>query len=379
MTIYRERIDQDLMNLRDELYHLVTHQIEAEALNQLRRKNKLSQDQDICFLLRAIDECWDDFKAIIAQKHQEEAKFLLAQIRNIRNRHAHQYNFSLLDTYRALDDMQRFTNFLNLQIAKELAEQCTELLKQISQHLNQPQEHEASEIKKLKQTYSELLKKLPFNDVKQLDLALTHSSYLYENPHQIDDDNERLEFLGDTVIGLVVAHYFYENNPRYRESQLSQSKAKVENNLNLARFAQGLNLGQFIKVGNGENSETEKILADAFEAVIGAYFLDSGLAAVTKFMTPLIKSMGDLSIAVDPTQSVKNSAKNYKQKIADWAKIQQKTLPKYEVIQSGIAHKPMFMATVIVGDTWYGTAQANKKKQAEQQAAFDACKRLNLL
>lgn len=378
MTMYREMIDQDLLDLRDELYHLVTQKIDDKLLDQIRRKNKLSQDQDICFLLTAIDEYWHNFKEIIDEKDQAEAKFLLSQIRHIRNRHAHQDNFDLRDTFRALDKIERLTHILRLKIRTKLEEQCTELFKQIGQSFNHPTEEQTPENQVLTQAYAALLEKLPFRNVKMLDLALTHASYFYENPHQVDDDNERLEFLGDTVIGLVIAHHFYQNNPRNREAQLTQAKISVENNANLARFAKTLNLEKFVKVGNGNNPANDKILADTFEALLGAYFLDSGLEAVAKFMAPFIESMGEVLMSVDSTQNSMAQSQNHKQKLQHWAQTKQKSLPTYEVVKSGLPHSPTFIATVIVGNKQYGKAQGKNKKQAEQQAALDACKRLGL-
>lgn len=378
MTMYREMIDQDLLDLRDELYHLVIDKIDPESLDQIRRKNKLSQDQDICFLLTAIDEHWHNFKEIIDEKDQAEAKFLLAQIRHIRNHHAHQDNFDLRDTFRALDKIERLTHILRLKIRTKLEEQCTELFKQIGQNLNHPTEEQTPENQGLTQAYAVLLEKLPFRNVKMLDLALTHASYFYEHPHQVDGDNERLEFLGDTVIGLVIAHHFYQNNPRNREAQLTQAKISVENNVNLARFAKTLNLEKFVKVGNGNNPANDKILADTFEAILGAYFLDSGLEAVAKFIAPFIESMSEISTLVDSAQNSMPQGQNHKQKLQHWAQTKQKSLPKYEVVKSGLPHSPIFTVTVMVGNKQYGKAQGKNKKQAEQQAAFDACKRLNL-
>ncbi|MEA5421392.1 ribonuclease III [Spirulina sp. CCNP1310] len=378
MTMYREMIDQDLLDLRDELYHLVINKIDPESLDEIRRKNKLSQDQDICFLLTAIEQYWHDFKEIIDEKDQTEAKLLLSQIRHIRNRHAHQDDFDLRDTFRALDKIERLTHILRLKIRTKLEEQCTELFKQIAQSLNEPIQEPVPDNQGLTEAYAPLLKELPFRNVKMLDLALTHASYFYENPHQVDDDNERLEFLGDTVIGLIIAHYFYQKNPRHREAQLTQAKISVENNLNLARFAKILNLEKFVKVGHGNNPANEKILADTFEAVLGAYFIDSGLEAVTKFMAPFIESMADLSAPLDSRQNSMAQGSNYKQKLQHWTQTKQKSLPNYEVVKSGLPHSPIFIATVMVGNKQYGKAQGKTKKQAEQQAAFDACKRLGL-
>ncbi|MCW6037321.1 ribonuclease III [Spirulina subsalsa FACHB-351] len=379
MTTHRQQIDSTLVELAEQLHPLVTAKIDLTDLNKLSRQKKLPNQKDICFLLNAMYQYWDDFKYTIDEKERTQAKVLISELREIRNGHAHHQDFSLRDTYRALDTMQRLANLLNLEIKTKLDEQVTALLKEISQPTTRPKEDETPEIKALKQKYAELLEKLPFNEVKQLDLALTHSSYLWQNPYEVHDDNERLEFLGDTVISLVIAHYFYQNNPRYREAELTQVKSSIENNANLARFAQQLKLGNFVKVGKGESQDSYKILSDAFEAVIGAYFLDSGLNAVQAFLTPFIESMLHTppdSVAQDVSV---NQSLNYKNKLQHWAQTKRQNVPEYKSIKAGLQHSPRFTATVIINGKQYGQAEGKNKKEAEQNAAFKACKQLGLV
>ncbi|WP_017303862.1 ribonuclease III [Spirulina subsalsa] len=377
MTTHRQQIDSILLELADQLYPIVTGKIDQKDLEKL--KCYQSNQKDICFLLKAMDQYWNNFKEIIPQQDQKQARFLISELREIRNDHAHQEDFSLRDTYRALDSIQRFASILKLDLETKLEEQVTALLKEISQPPTRPKEDETPEIKALKQKYAELLEKLPFNEVKQLDLALTHASYLWQNPYEVHDDNERLEFLGDTVIALVIAHYFYCNNPRYREAELTQVKSNIENNANLARFAKQLKLRDFVKVGKGESQESEKVLSDAFEAVMGAYFMDSGLNAVQQFLTPFIESMFQSfpdSVAQDV--SVAQSL-NYKNKLQHWAQTKRQNLPEYKSTKLGSEHSPKFTVTVMISGKQYGQAEGKTKKEAQQNAAFKACRRLGLI
>lgn len=201
-------------------------------------------------------------------------------------------------------------------------------------------------------------------DAELLDLALTHRSYAYEHggiPH-----NERLEFLGDSVLGLAVTSMLYERFPDESEGTLSKRRASVVSMVALADVARGIGLGAHLKLGRGEEQtggrEKDSILADAMEAVFGAVFLSAGrsvaLALVQRLMTPLIEDPDRYGAAVDPKTSVQELAARLGA-----------APPTYEVTAEGPSHDRRFTAVVRVGDRT-ATGQGTSKKQAEMAAAL---------
>ena len=197
--------------------------------------------------------------------------------------------------------------------------------------------------------------------------ALTHRSYAYENGGL--PTNERLEFLGDSVLGLVVTDTLYRIHPDLPEGQLAKLRAAVVNSRALAEVGRGLDLGSFIRLGRGEEGtggrDKASILADTLEAVIGAVYLDQGLDAaaelVHRLFDPLIEKSSNLGAGLD-----------WKTSLQELTAAEGLGVPEYLVTETGPDHEKTFTAAARVGGVSYGTGTGRSKKEAEQQAAESA-------
>ncbi|MFC7894540.1 ribonuclease III [Streptomyces sp. NPDC057381] len=197
--------------------------------------------------------------------------------------------------------------------------------------------------------------------------ALTHRSYAYENGGL--PTNERLEFLGDSVLGLVVTDTLYRTHPDLPEGQLAKLRAAVVNSRALAEVGRGLELGSFIRLGRGEEGtggrDKASILADTLEAVIGAVYLDQGLDAaselVHRLFDPLIEKSSNLGAGLD-----------WKTSLQELTATEGLGVPEYLVTETGPDHEKTFTAAARVGGVSYGTGTGRSKKEAEQQAAESA-------
>ena len=197
--------------------------------------------------------------------------------------------------------------------------------------------------------------------------ALTHRSFAYENGGL--PTNERLEFLGDSVLGLVVTDTLYRTHPDLPEGQLAKLRAAVVNSRALAEVGRGLELGSFIRLGRGEEGtggrDKASILADTLEAVIGAVYLDQGLDAaselVHRLFDPLIDRSSNLGAGLD-----------WKTSLQELTAAESLGVPEYLVTETGPDHEKTFTAAARVGGVSYGTGTGRSKKEAEQQAAESA-------
>jgi len=197
-----------------------------------------------------------------------------------------------------------------------------------------------------------------------LRLALTHRSYAYE--HGGLPTNERLEFLGDSVLGLVVTDALYRTHPELAEGQLAKLRAAVVNMRALAAVARALDLGDFLYLGRGEvttgGRDKPSILADTLEAVIGAVYIDSGIevasSLVRRLINPLLRDSAALGAGLDWKTSLQESAS-----LAGLG------VPVYEVAESGPDHAKTFRAMVVLDRHSYGPGAGRNKKEAEQNAA----------
>lgn len=210
-----------------------------------------------------------------------------------------------------------------------------------------------------------------FNDIGMLNQSLSHTSYAYElEGNNGLFQNERLEFLGDVVLGLIVSEYIYHKYPTYMEGDLAKVRAKVVSRPILTKRAKLLNLGKYILLGKGEEMtggrSRHSILADTFEAVIGAIYLDSGLEKSRSFILSQLKE--DIEkITYDA------HVQDYKTDFQEFTQKKFKTLPFYKVInKEGPDHKRTFEVAVIVKGKIWGIGKGGSKKEAEQQAAFYA-------
>ena len=203
-----------------------------------------------------------------------------------------------------------------------------------------------------------------FDDDALLQRALTHRSWCAERPGQAS--NERLEFLGDAVLGLVVTDHVYRSYPALPEGELAKVRATVVSAAALAEVAVELGIGEALLLGKGEAAsggrEKPSILADAGEAVIGAVYLDGGWDAAATLVLRLVAER-IAEAASGP------GGQDYKTRLQELSARRFETLPRYEVADHGPDHAKHFSATVWVGDTARGTGQGRSKKQAEQAAA----------
>ena len=202
--------------------------------------------------------------------------------------------------------------------------------------------------------------------------ALAHRSWCGENGEV--ESNERLEFLGDSVLGLVVTHYVYEHFPHLPEGNLSEVRAGVVNARVLAEVAEELRLGDHVLLGKGEDSaggrQKQSILADAVEAVIAAVYLDAGYGAAREFV---LRCLAERIAEIAAGQGGRDA----KTRLQELAAQQGLGRPRYIVRDDGPDHAKHFYATVHLGDEPYGEGEGRSKKQAEQGAALIAWSRLS--
>jgi ribonuclease III len=197
-----------------------------------------------------------------------------------------------------------------------------------------------------------------------LERALMHRSFAYENGGL--PTNERLEFLGDSVLGLVVTDTLFRSHPELPEGQLAKLRAAVVNMRALANVARGLDLGSYVRLGKGEEGtggrDKSSILADTLEAVIGAVYLDQGLTAADG----LVHRLFDPVIA---EAARKGAGLDWKTSLQELCAAELLGVPEYHVEESGPDHQKSFRAFVRIGTETYGEGEGRSKKEAEQQAA----------
>jgi len=201
--------------------------------------------------------------------------------------------------------------------------------------------------------------------------AMTHASWNNERgePSGPGHDNERLEYLGDAVLELVVGEYLFRRFPTYDEGQLTQLRAALVNTTSLARLAEGLELGETLLLGKGAAKtgarKLPSLLANAFEAMIGAIFLDQGYRAATKVF---LQNIGDLADWSD---------ENFKGKLQEVSQERTGDTPRYRVVATGgPGHSREYTAEVVLGGAVGGSGRGRTKQAAEQAAAHDALDRL---
>jgi ribonuclease-3 len=200
-----------------------------------------------------------------------------------------------------------------------------------------------------------------------IELAMTHRSYAYENGGL--PTNERLEFLGDSVLGVIITEELYRRHPDLPEGQLAKLRAAIVNSRALAAVGRTIELGHFVKLGRGEQAsggrEKSSIVADAVEAVIGAYYLDRGTEATRELVLRLFAT------ALDDAASL-GAGLDWKTSLQELAAGRSLGSPEYLVLESGPDHQKAFHAKVLLGSVEVGEGRGNSKKQAEQLAAEQA-------
>ena len=205
-----------------------------------------------------------------------------------------------------------------------------------------------------------------FDDDSWLDLALTHRSWCAE--HGDAPSNERLEFLGDAVLGLSITDSLFRNNPKKAEGDLAKARAEIVSAPVLASIARSVGIGPLLRLGKGEElsggREKDSILADAMEAVIAAVYLDGGWHAA---QTLVVRHLSGASARAETTPG----KRDYKTRLQERAAEMSLPAPEYDISSTGPDHGRQFMSTVRVGRT-IGRGTGRSKKQAQQQAAKQA-------
>ena len=216
---------------------------------------------------------------------------------------------------------------------------------------------------------------LSFTNLSFLTRALTHRSFINENPTAVED-NERLEFLGDAVLDFVVGAWVYHHCPEMPEGDLTRMRSALVRNEQLAEFARGMDLGRGMRMGRGESAsggrDRDGLLGSAFEAVVGAIYLDAGLEAVEKFMAPLLDSVRERVM-------MRSEIYDPKSRFQEWAQSEKLGTPKYVTISaSGPDHAKVFEVEDRIKDQTYGRGKGPSKQIAARVAAQTALETLGI-
>jgi len=222
-----------------------------------------------------------------------------------------------------------------------------------------------------------LREKLPqnFNNDFLLTRALTHRSYLNENKHMLED-NERLEFLGDSILNFIVAEWLYQNFPEKQEGFLTKVRAALVHTHQLSSFARKIDLGPALLVGKGEDSaggrERDAILCDTFEALIAAIYLDTAIETVKEFIIPMFEAESEEILKSHGEEDVKSS-------LQEWAQAQGYPSPNYILVnERGPDHAKIFEVVAMINDREVASGLGKTKQQAEKHAALNSIKKLGI-
>ncbi len=216
---------------------------------------------------------------------------------------------------------------------------------------------------------------LEFNDPLLMERALTHRSFLNEHPDAIED-NERLEFLGDAVLDFIVGAWLYNELPEMPEGDLTKYRSALVHTERLADFALQINLGKALRLGKGEmqagGKQKPALLCDAFEAVIGALYLDQGIDAVQDFIMPMLReAMEDII--------TNHKGEDPKSKLQEVVQAQSLPIPEYVVINElGPDHSKIYEIEVLVNGKALGKGSGTSKQGATKMAAQDALANLGI-
>ena len=208
---------------------------------------------------------------------------------------------------------------------------------------------------------------IALHDPDAIGQAFVHASFANENPSLAAGNNERLEFLGDAVLGLIASHVLYERFPEADEGGLTAHRASLVNRAALASLARDLSLDQHLLLGRGEfeagGASRPSLLAAAFEALVGAVYLSEGLDSTQTAFAPLLASR------LSPTSDA-NAPKSAKSRLQEWSQRQRGTRPIYRLIEShGPAHAQQFTVEVVVGSERLASGEGSSRQRAEEHAA----------
>ena len=214
-----------------------------------------------------------------------------------------------------------------------------------------------------------------FQDKRLLMLAFIHRSFVNENRDLVAEHNERLEFLGDSILGCVVAEFLFRNNPTTPEGELSHLRSRLVQSTACASYVEKLDLGAFLLLGRGEQMSEgrgrESIHADLLEAIIGAIFIDGGLAAARDFLFD--------NFLEEMSEQLEAPSRNWKAELQDYSQRVYHETPYYEVVsESGPDHSKEFIIGVSIQGESFGAGRGSSKKEAQQFAAQAALQKISL-
>ena len=214
-----------------------------------------------------------------------------------------------------------------------------------------------------------------FKDPSRLEQALVHSSYINETPGLGRSHNERLEFLGDAALGLIIAEKLYQDLPEFSEGEMTKLRSALVCRETLARVAGGIGLGDYLYLGRGEEAsggrQKPANLAGAVEAVIAAVFLDRDEAVTRDFVLRLLGE--EMALLVS-----QGAAADYKSQLQEWLQSRQQLTPAYRLVEAtGPDHDKIFTVEVLAGDRVLGRGSGRSKKSAETGAARAVLERLS--
>lgn len=204
--------------------------------------------------------------------------------------------------------------------------------------------------------------------------ALTHKSFHHENPEEAPAHNERLEFLGDSVLGLIVARHLFAAEGGYPESMMSKIKAHIVKGAVLSEVAREISLGDYLRLGKGEEEtggrQKTSILSNALEALLGAVYMDGGYEEARGLVLRLFKERLDRAMA-------SGQFHDYKTELQEESQVLFRTLPEYRLVkEEGKEHKKIFTVEVFISGTGYGTGRGKSKKEAQALAAMEALEKI---
>lgn len=215
-----------------------------------------------------------------------------------------------------------------------------------------------------------------FRDKDLLTEALTHKSFHHENPEKSGPHNERLEFLGDSVLGLTIVEFLFNCKPELTESAMSKIKSYIVKGSILSEIASNISLGKFLRLGRGEEEtggrRKKSILADAFEAVLGAVYIDGGYDIARGTILMLLKEKIESAVS-------SGQYHDYKTDLQEKSQMLFGELPEYRVIsQTGQEHRKVFAIDVFITGQKFGSGTGRNKKEAQTLAAKEAIEKLSV-
>lgn len=398
----KDQVGQALELLRKALCPYVEEKMQIiygdgwtnKAVSHLKSFQKRKKDdsnvlrEDVAALLTVINREWDKvFKGSLGPPDRA----LVQELIEVRNQWAHQSTFPADDAYRAIDSVLRLLRSIKAPQVPEVERQRQYVFRLLSQeqprHDIHPIPVSPAEEARIRESLHDLLKRLPFQKAYLLKQALTHTSYKYENPNT-GEDNEQLEFLGDALLTFLSGDFLYKRNPDLSAGEMTILRSNLVDASQLAKFAEKLDLGRWMRLGRGEDLHggraKSSLLSNVFEAVIGAYYMDSGIEAVRDLIDSFFeKAVDDLNVTRDSIPVIKDEVKGRLQTVVlglGFSANPGRQPPKYKTIRSGGSDTdPQFTATVYVADSEYGRGHGRSKKEAEKRAAEDALVRMGLL